>query len=85
MRRTDKMHTFVKAYDKYRIIENDADLRKEKLTLCDYAIVGECLRTLSEIKGNAYLTICTSVANWFKRNGFSVSLDGNKINYVISL
>lgn len=85
MRRTDKMHTFVKAYDKYRIIENDADLRKEKLTLYDYAIVGECLRALSEIKDKTYLTICTSVANWFKRNGFNVSLDSNKINYIISL
>lgn len=85
MKKTEKMHTFVKAYDRYRVIENDADLRKEKLTLFDYAIVGECLRALSEIKGNAYLTICTPVANWFKRNGFNVSLDGNKINYVISL
>lgn len=85
MKRVDKMHTFVKAYDKYRVIENDADLRKEKLTMLDYAIVGECLQSLSEIKGNAYLTICTSVAEWFKRNGFNVSLDCNKINYVISL
>lgn len=85
MKRVDKIHIFIKAYDKYRVIENDADLRKEKLTMLDYAIVGECLQSLSEIKGKTYLTICTSVAEWFKRNNFSVSMDKNKINYVISL
>ena len=81
----NKMHIFVNAYDKWRVIENDADLRKEKLTLFDYGIVSDCLKRLSTIKGEKYLTICSSVAEWFKRNGFNVSLDGNKINYVISL
>lgn len=85
MKKAEKMHVFVKAYNRYRAIESAADLRKEKLTLSDYAIVGECLRTLSEIKDKTCLTIFTSVAEWFKRNGFNVSLDSNKINYVISL
>ena len=81
----NKMHIFVNAYEKWRTIENDRDLKKQNLTLFDYGIVSDCLKRLSNINGERYLTICSSVANWFSKNGFNVNMDSNNVNYVISL
>ncbi len=81
--RTRKMHIFVKAYDKYRIIEDEADLRKNGLSLSDYYIVGDCLKELSDIEDKSFVTFIESVARWFESNGFTVNKQ--VVNYEISL
>lgn len=74
---------FTKACTRYNAIESDRDLRKEKLSLVDYHVIGDGLRTLPITK--KYLLISTCAANWFKRNGFTVSLDQHGVNYIVSM
>lgn len=85
MTKSQKIKIFVKAYDKYRIIEDDADLRKNKLSLSDYYEVGECLKSLSRIDDKVFHTIMSGVAKWFEGNGFKVVKDENNVNYQISI
>ena len=85
MTKSQKIKIFVKAYDKYRIIEDDADLRKNKLSLSDYYEVGECLKSLSRIDDKVFHTIMSCVANWFKDNGFNVVHHEGGTTYHISI
>ena len=80
-----RMHTFVKAYDKYRVIEDDRDLAKNHLTLTEYYTVAEILKDLSGINNNKSVTLISGVASWFERNGFNVEMDEHNCNYVISI
>ena len=79
------MNTFVKAYDKWRMIEDENDLKKNRLTLTEYHAVADILKALSGIDDSRYETFMAGVANWFEKNGFNVCIDSNNCNYVISI
>lgn len=85
MTKSQKIKIFVKAYDKYRIIEDDADLRKNKLTVPEYRVVAEGLKFLSTIDDKVFITFMSGVAKWFESNGFKVVKEGNSVNYQISI
>lgn len=86
MTRAKRMQVFASAYSKYMNIENDADLKKERLTLTDYKIAFDVLRLLSGVNGSAVPVLSSGVAEWFRRAGFIVDdPHENKINYIISI
>jgi hypothetical protein len=78
---TDKNRMIAWIFSDYTSIENDADLRKRHLTLSDYNIVYDGNGCLAKHK--PFTTFVSSVAEYFKRNGFSVNMDENGINYII--
>ena len=78
---TDKNRMITWVFSDYTSIENDADLRKRHLTLTDYNIVHDGICCLAKYK--PFTTFVSSVAEYFKRNGFSVNMDEDGINYVI--
>ena len=79
---TEKINVYTMAYDRYKSIEDMKDLKREKLTLAEYNAVYDVLKTLSRIiddpKTSTYIE---AVANWFKRNGFSV-VQGTRVDCV---
>lgn len=74
---------FSRAYNDFRAIEFDRDLRRNRLTLSDYDSVRDCLQTLSNLRDIYTDTSIKSVADWFKRHRFKVREHG--INYRISI
>lgn len=84
-RKVKRINTFVKAYDKYRVIDDENDLKKNRLTLTEYHAVADILKALSGIDDSRCETFMAGVANWFKANGFNVCIDSNNCNYVISI
>ena len=78
---TDKNRMIAWIFSDYTSIENDADLRKRHLSLTDYNIVHDGICCLAKYK--PFMTFVSNVAEYFKRNGFSVNMDENGINYVI--
>ena len=78
-----RMRTFATAYDKYFKIEDEKDLAKNKLTLAEFDNVFDGLKALSKIDDSVFDTIFAGVADWFKRNGFTVVNHG--VGYRISI
>jgi len=78
---TEKINIYTKAYDRFRNIEDMKDLKKEKLTLTEYDAVYDVLKTLSRIDDSKTTTFVKAVADWFKRNGFSV-IQGTGVNCI---
>lgn len=77
-----QMRKMVALYHDYTHIENDSDLRKRRLHLNDYqAIPGlaNSIQRTGEVR-----TFLDVVANYFKRFGFTVTMDENNVNYIIS-
>ena len=68
-------------YEDYKTIEYDDDLRKRKLTLSDYNAIPTLIKELNEQKHAK--TFISSVADYFKRNGFDVIMGSDGINYKI--
>jgi hypothetical protein len=64
------------------ITENEQKfIRDNKLSLNDFFSIELCLRELWQ---NAKTkTFITSIANTFKKYGFTVTMDQNRINYII--
>lgn len=83
MGKHNKIKIFTTAYSRFMNIEDDKNLRREKLTLNEYHDVFDLLKEMSDMKTTA-VTFQSGVANWFKRNGFSVTLDDG-VNYTIAL
>lgn len=67
MTKAQKMRTFTKAYSNWRSIEDDRDLRRNKLTLAEYNMLTEILKSLSDISDKVEETISESVANWCRK------------------
>ena len=63
----------------YKSIKTDKDLQKEKLTLCEYRMVGEI------IKLKRALVSFIQVANWFKRHGAYVELQSDNVNWLVHI
>lgn len=82
---TTAENKFKKAYKAWQKIDTAADLKKNKLTLAEYHILTDILRELSKLNGKTAYTFSDGVANWLKKHGFTVNMDNNKINYLISI
>lgn len=79
-----KMQKFAGVYSKFKEIEDNRDLAKQKLRLADYYTLFDVLKTMSDCKTPG-ITFNTSVAEWCKRNKLSIIMDNDKVNYVITL
>ena len=67
----------MKAYKALRDMESETDLKKAKFTLYDYHEACECLREYARNNGkDGTATICEAVANWYKKQGFEVTRQG---------
>ena len=76
MGKAKRIRTFTNAVHRFRKIETEQDLRREKLSLCDYHQVFDILSALSDIDDTASETISQSVADWFIKMGFIVRNKG---------
>lgn len=67
----------MKAYKALRGMEGAADLKKAGFTLSDYREAQDCLQEYAKNNGeDGTATICKAVADWYKRQGFKVSEQG---------
>ena len=71
-----------KIYSVYNAIEHSNDLRKHGLSLSDYRAFPDVFQQLQNI-GYAE-TFVKSLADFFKKNGFGVSMSDDGVNYVIT-
>lgn len=71
-----------KIYSVYNAIEHSNDLRKHGLSLSDYRAFPDVFQQLQNI-GYAE-TFVKSIADFFKKNGFGVSMNDDGVNYVIT-
>lgn len=78
----DKMRIISATYHKLNDADSIDDLRKLKLTLAEFDICRVIFPEVSKIGGVAK-TCSTEVANFFKRNGYSVEL--KDVNYIITI
>lgn len=76
MSKAKRIHAFAKAYHVLTHIDDDKDLKKEKLTAADYYIVFQIMSELSGINDKTLETINKSVADWFIKYGFNVKEKG---------
>ena len=72
---TDKCNVIARTYDALVAIYDDADLRKEDLSLTDYQ---ECKRLMPLLgaPGNVADTIYDKAAGFFKKHGYTVKERG---------
>ena len=70
---TDVMKRINKSYMKYYAIENDADLRRNNLTLNEYRILTDVLDIICNRKSDGVWTFSSGVAEWCKQNGLIVN------------
>ena len=87
-----KMKAMTKAYKAWQTIDNNADLRKNKLTLTEYHVLTDILRKLSTMESNGIYTFWSGVAEWCRKHGLvvtepDVESDDNvkSVNYWIGL
>lgn len=78
--KTDLVKKLTSLYNDYNAIEDDRALRKTGMTLAEYNALPSVFEKLQK-DGHAN-TIMTGLANYFKKFGFDVSLDGT--DYEIS-
>lgn len=77
----DKIKKLTAIYNDYVSIETDKDLKKRKLTLAEYQAFPSVFKRYQD-SGEAR-TFVTAIADYFKKYGFSVSMDENHVNYII--
>lgn len=70
-------------YAKYMNIDNETDLRREKLTQSEYTALREHLKDF--FKNHKTVTMISGIAEWFKRNGCKVTYGYNVVNYLIEI
>lgn len=66
----------------YRSIDDIISLHKRKLSLSDYRVIPDIFYKLKETK--KVYTFISSVASYFKRFGFTVTMSNDNVNYIIS-
>ena len=79
-----KKQIYKKAYDRFFGIDNAKDLHICKLNFADHSVAYDVMKDLyiGKLEKPAF-TFNKNVADWFKKNGFTVVLDG--VNYKITL
>lgn len=80
-------NVYATAYKQLMLMETSDDVKQQKLTSYDYNMVYDIMCELSVLlKNKVCYTLSTSVANWFKRQGFKVLEPvGSQVNYAISV
>jgi hypothetical protein len=87
----NKIKLFTKVYNKFKSIENEKDLKKNKLALVDYEVLFEILKKISNFKEcSGVWCMQENVANWCKNQGMYVippkgSGQYDSVNYWISI
>lgn len=84
MKLTAKQHKILSAfYHDYMMIDTAAELKKRKISLSDY----HAIPTIFESVQRNGTTKCfiTSIAEYFRKNGFTVEIEPNGVNYDISI
>lgn len=79
--KTDKIRKLAAIYNDYVSIETDKDLKKRKLTLAEYQAFPSVFNDYQ--KNGEGRTFVAAIADYFKKYGFSVSMDENNVNYII--
>ncbi len=69
-------------YDKINSIKTIKDLQKNGLSLSDYNAIKEVYNEL--YKNGLSKTFIKEVAMFYQKNGFNVSMDDYKVNYIIT-
>lgn len=72
MERTVMLRRMSRAYNQYSDIADDADLRRNKLTLAEYEILGRTLQKILKAEAIGTYVINQGVAEWCRRNGLIV-------------
>ena len=67
-----KKSTLDKATEKFYCIDDIKDLQKNKLTMSDYNTLGGLIAKLRQPEIMGVWCMTKNVADWFKRNGFTV-------------
>ena len=79
--RNDFIRKLNKVYQAYMAIETDADLRKSGMTHAEWEALPAVFKKL-QADGWAQ-TVMSGLADFFKKNGFSIHMDKNNVNYII--
>lgn len=77
----NQMRKISRLYDDYIHIDDDSDLRRRHLQLVDYQVIPELANRIQ--KTGEVRTFMQNVAEYFRRFGFTVTMDENNINYII--
>ena len=77
-----KNEKIMKAYKALKGMETAQDLRRNRLTLSDFHAAWDTLKA-AYIHGRWARTVISSVAAWFDRMAFSVSLGETGVGYYI--
>ena len=80
---TKKQNNLTRLYTALNAIEDYKDLRRNKLTLSEYYAAQEVYNEL--LRFRIAKTFISAVADFFKRFNFSVTLDYDKVNFIINL
>ena len=76
-----QMRKITSLYLDYTHIDNNSDLRNRHLQPVDYQAIPELANNIQRTK--EVRTFMQNVAEYFKRFGFTVTMDENNINYII--
>jgi len=82
MTKAQKIRIISRAYTDLRDIENDADLKKQELTLAEYHAAREVFNQVSRPDTKTE-TVLSGVAEYFKRHGYTVT--AGTVNYTIAI
>lgn len=84
MKLTTKQHKILSTlYHDYISIDTEADLRKRKISLTNYYAIPEIFGEVQRY-GTTKCFI-SSIAEYFKKHGFTVELEPDNVNYNISI
>lgn len=84
MKLTTKQHKILSTfYYDYISIDTEADLRKRKISLADYRAIPEIFGEVQRC--GTVKCFITSVAEYFRKHGFTVALEPDGVNYDISI
>ena len=84
MKRTAKQTKILSAlYSDYISIDTEADLRKRKISFADYRAIPEFFGEVQRC--GTVKCFITSIAEYFKKHGFTVALEPDGVNYDISI
>lgn len=84
MKLTVKQHKILSTlYHDYTAIDTEADLKKRKISLADYHAIPEIFGEVQRY-GTTKCFI-SSIAEYFKKHGFTIELEPDNVNYNISI
>lgn len=83
MKTTQAIKAITTAYSTLKSIDHSNELKKHNLTLSDYNGAIDIFKSLST-PGSSAKTFIKAIADFYKKCGFLVSEDPEKVNYIIT-